>query len=120
MSLSLLAAEVGDVDEGNHRSFNDILQGSVGSDTHLEPRSIMGLYFGVSGDQIAQHGLDILNQMIIANQIGDDVADRTADIALDQVDTVDAIKNKVENAASSLDYVSITMVIKNENRQLQP
>jgi hypothetical protein len=118
--VSLFTADVGDVDEGDHRSFNDIFQGSVGPDAHMEPRSIMGLNFGVSGDQIAQHGLDILNQMIIANQIGDDVADRTADIALDQVDTVDAIKNKVENAASSLDYVSITMVIKNENRQLQP
>jgi hypothetical protein len=34
--------------------------------------------------------------------------------------TGDAIKDKVENAASSLDYASNTMVIKNENRQLQP
>jgi hypothetical protein len=34
--------------------------------------------------------------------------------------TGDAIKDKVENAASSLDDASNTMVIKNENRQLQP
>ena len=76
----------GDIHKGNYGALNYIFQGAIGTDAHQVLRARYGLCLGVMRSQAIQHGLHVVNQTVVADQVGNDVSHRASDVGLDLVD----------------------------------
>ncbi len=94
---------LGDVDKGDHRPLDHVIEGAVGLDPQDVPPAIGGLHLHFPGSQGIQHGLDVCHQTVVAHQIGDDMAHRPTDIAGDQVDDTGCGRGKTQDVQAVID-----------------
>src|SRR5262249_32953395 len=100
-----------DVDEGEDRTFDDILDGAIGQDAHEIPVSIAGLHLGLTRDETVKDSLDVLAEAIIVSQVGNEIADGPSDVGLDELYDLGGRRSKA---------LDVELVINEEHADASP
>ncbi len=80
------ALALADIDEGQHRAFDDVLGRPIRPDAHQVPLPALDLHFRLDRRQRVEDRPDVFDQPVVADEVRHDVLDRPPDIGRNQVD----------------------------------